>query len=807
MAARDGIVNEQPQRVPAMADTMQALRRGLMRVEVKKVSTIVPLDSPYVRLSVAGKNKSTTVADHADGDWNEHFDFHISFHSQLFSTLQIDLYQANIFVPDRFCGRAEIRLSKMQDMPESFTTWIELRQERLPSYLEDDLQQFNSRNPSSLGAVQVSIQYTFQRLADIEPDRTVELYSKRHLTSVQGRRRGSSSDDDQDDDPDDDNQANKHRPGYVSSRADEAAADASTLVSTVNGVLSTIRVAPRTRETLINVLNLVEAFNQGFEHVSHTQWLWAALLLDRYFHNIEIPRTNDIVQDRCFFATALYYKKYAMAAYGWRGLTFFRRRKSFWSGFSEGADKATALEYLSHLAADDLLAYEFRSAQVFQPSYFIVHDKKERAIVLTLRGTMNATDTITDLICDYTVLGNGGLVHRGMKVAADFLLATVYSTLVEFLIKYEADTLAIVGHSYGAGSGAVFTICLAEYGYLAKMRAAVGRDIKVKCYAFAPPPVVDMDLSKKHADLIETFVFENDFVCRLNYGSVIDLRCLMIAATQLVKNHNFEILKLMKPASWQSNQELFQQMFAKLEVVRKRLAKDQSNPKLYLPGTVYHIRKAVTRNGAAEPNTPAETSEPSSAVSTPVKSLSTSAMDSLGLSSIFGVLSFPVAPRISAASIASTSSVLGVDKPTPTAEHVQSSLSLPDVTENNITAFPFRPVINPAPGESSQSEQQQQQQKQHLSSSTDTVDENEIEQANQEALLGLDETTDAPSQLSSTETSPAELGTYIIERSNIEHFVEIMIKRSMFLDHLPSSYEDALASWLSGDADDLGIDV
>jgi hypothetical protein len=45
------------------------------------------------------------------------------------------------------------------------------------------------------------------------------------------------------------------------------------------------------------------------------------------------------------------------------------------------------VEYLS-LPKEDLLAYEFRTGEVFRPSYFIARDRATNSIVLSIRGTM-----------------------------------------------------------------------------------------------------------------------------------------------------------------------------------------------------------------------------------------------------------------------------------------------------------------------------------------------------------------------------------------------------------------------------------
>lgn len=64
----------------------------------------------------------------------------------------------------------------------------------------------------------------------------------------------------------------------------------------------------------------------------------------------------------------------------------------------------------------------------------------------------------------------------------------------------------------------------------------------IHCYAFAPPPVVSLNLSRRYKNLIDSFVVEDDIICRMSYGHMMDLKSMIIAAVHREK----------KP-SWLSN--------------------------------------------------------------------------------------------------------------------------------------------------------------------------------------------------------------------------------------------------------------
>lgn len=73
---------------------------------------------------------------------------------------------------------------------------------------------------------------------------------------------------------------------------------------------------------------------------------------------------------------------------GWKGLTFIGKSNGILTNATrKHSDALSIVEYLS-LPKEDLLAYEFRTGEVFRPSYFIARDRATNSIVLSIRGTM-----------------------------------------------------------------------------------------------------------------------------------------------------------------------------------------------------------------------------------------------------------------------------------------------------------------------------------------------------------------------------------------------------------------------------------
>lgn len=103
------------------------------------------------------------------------------------------------------------------------------------------------------------------------------------------------------------------------------------------------------------------------------------------------------------------------------------------------------LEYLS-LPKENLLEFEINSGTIFRPGYFIALDGLTQSLVFCIRGTMSTIDTLTDLICEYTPWKDG-LVHSGIKAAAESLMTDVFPLIVQYLHKYETPNLVLCGHS------------------------------------------------------------------------------------------------------------------------------------------------------------------------------------------------------------------------------------------------------------------------------------------------------------------------------------------------------------------------
>lgn len=132
---------------------------------------------------------------------------------------------------------------------------------------------------------------------------------------------------------------------------------------------------------------LLATFGQGFE-LSNIQVLTGFTVLEKFYSDLPRNRTWELVEDLSEIDNAARFWKFSIASYGWKGLNFIGKGNGIISdAMREHSDAKSIIEYLM-IPKEDLLAYEFRSAEAFRPSYFIARDRFTNSIVLSIRGTM-----------------------------------------------------------------------------------------------------------------------------------------------------------------------------------------------------------------------------------------------------------------------------------------------------------------------------------------------------------------------------------------------------------------------------------
>ncbi|KAJ1929922.1 hypothetical protein IWQ60_000726 [Tieghemiomyces parasiticus] len=678
---------------------------GKLHVYVRSLILNVPVKRPYIILTLGDQLYQTSVASTPTGDWNEGFEFLVTYHTQLFGTCQLDLWDSVTLLPDRHIGRSEIKLQLLEGLPADFTSYYEIwdRKQSAGTVSEVKKREIMSKN---IGALQVRVCYQFQRLEDkpsLAERRNLVRVANVHPTSAlpkqfSGRKpsrpsitaqsstptlrndAGPASEptgekaSDPEADPDDarinqefdrrlggaQRAANRYRQQTPTDDAATAEANLSDhdTASTVSFEFTTFEheydlngsdvedgtagptatnapsvvahyplrrpvdalssqpnllnylgtagkylLAEDTLKVVKSVLRVVYAFHQGLE-LAPTELLSAMLILDKYYRiePLFVPVTTDPNRrdmDLARLEVVGRYCKFSMATYGWRGLYFFGKggRGLLVDSMTAHSDLLNARTYLG-LPEEDILAYEFRSVALFQPSYFLAYDQTTGAVVLSVRGTMSTQDTLVDLVCEYQKW-RGGLVHSGIKASANWLMTNVMPLALAHAKRLGATKLIIVGHSLGGSAAALLTMMVLEHLLPPEDKGTDGQDghdqndekvlrqpqhrrqpsggatsptplptrplrnplsrrggpasdFQVHCYAFGPAPCVSRNLLDRYRDHISSYVYRDDLVCRLNYGSVVKLKGMITVAAEMADALPQELLR----AGWQFPVEL-----------------------------------------------------------------------------------------------------------------------------------------------------------------------------------------------------------------------------------------------------------
>ncbi|KAJ1740095.1 hypothetical protein LPJ78_002288 [Coemansia sp. RSA 989] len=659
---------------------------GIMQVFVIGIHPSTPINRPYVVVRLGDQSFQTSVSKSPTGNWNEGFELIVSYHTQLFGTVHMDVYSNNTLLPDSLIGRAEIKISLLEGFPEIFTSYYEIWDKKLAASTVPDQRQ-RTVVSKNLGALQVRVNYRFQKLEDPEPkvaqvhgahisgtvpsqlvnriasaaegpnfaaaDMTVEelvaafakeykqneemIHKHGYRSILRGKPAGADGSKsalgfvqvDEDTVPSSventlESEASTKESGAssnwftelfagaqaapqadtssdVAAAAKATSSDESKAQNTASETsktakekslmqsLSSMFISPSTFMAIKSLERLVGMFNQGVE-LSNTEMLGGLLTLYKFYNEADIPgvscpHSGQIVEGVSKLELSGRYARFALASYGWRALYFFNRGITLMDGAKVDSDVTSVLQYL-HIRPEDLLGYEFRSSQLFCPSYFVAHDRQCDAVVLVVRGTMSAEDTVVDLSCEYTKW-NGGLVHSGMKASAQWLFLEVVPQIFAYASSQNIRSIRIVGHSLGASTAAILTIMLQE-SRLRLSELGVGiSQFDIHAYCYGPAPCVSDNIADRHRDCIDTFVNRDDLVPRLCYGSMSDFKRMSISAADEADNLAQRLYAPFEDINQQ--QQRWQERFARLMKIRNDVLAAQENLHLALPGTTYHI--------------------------------------------------------------------------------------------------------------------------------------------------------------------------------------------------------------------------
>ena len=204
--------------------------------------------------------------------------------------------------------------------------------------------------------------------------------------------------------------------------------------------------------------------------------------------------------------------RYATAAYGGAALAVLRAASvREISAAMRGDNRAGTAARLGIPVSDIVIE---GVAAVHRPAHFVAIDHRLRRVVLSLRGTVNVLDSLTNLQCGTARLSDdSGAAHEGMLSAARELASGQVGAAIAALTASHPDyQLRVTGHSQGAGVAALL------------VHHWQRRYPNIRGYVFAPPCVLTLAAAKALGPRLISVVYGDDIIPRLSLGSVEDLR-------------------------------------------------------------------------------------------------------------------------------------------------------------------------------------------------------------------------------------------------------------------------------------------